>query len=147
MDMLTGLRSKDNKEAYRLLLLLEEESERCSDLYGCLDDFLSLLRDESSLARTRGFRLACAQARWDREGRLEKNLDALLSMLDDEKATAVRQCLPALRQVILYLPELKATVKKKLEEMDFSKYKESMVPLLQKDVDQLWKWMEGDIEK
>ena len=113
MDMLAQLRSKNTAGAYQFLLMLERESEESDSLYGSLDDFLTLLQDKSSLARTRGFRLICAQARWDREGWIGAHLEELLSVLDGEKATAVRQDLAALHQVVRFLPELSPGIGKK----------------------------------
>ncbi len=142
MDILSGLQSKNSDEAYRLLLLLEEESERSDELYSSLNLFLPLLKDKSSLVRTRGFRLICAQARWDREGWLERHLDELLAELDDGKATAVRQCLAALHPVVLFQPELRPRIREKLDRLDLSKYKDSMIPLLLKDMNELRGTME-----
>ena len=142
MDILSGLQSKNSDEAYRLLLLLEEESERSDELYSSLNLFLPLLKDKSSLVRTRGFRLICAQARWDREGWLERHLDELLAELDDGKATAVRQCLAALHPVVLFQPELRPRIREKLDRLDLSKYKDSMIPLLLKDMNELRMMME-----
>jgi hypothetical protein len=142
MDILSGLQSKNSDEAYRLLLLLEEESERSDELYSSLNLFLPLLKDKSSLVRTRGFRLICAQARWDRVGWLERHLDELLAELDDGKATAVRQCLAALHPVVLFQPELRPRIREKLDRLDLSKYKDSMIPLLLKDMNELRGTME-----
>lgn len=142
MDILSGLQSKNSDEAYRLLLLLEEESERSDELYSSLNLFLPLLKDKSSLVRTRGFRLICAQARWDREGWIERHLDELLAELDDAKATAVRQCLAALHPVVLFQPELRPRIREKLDRLDLSKYKDSMIPLLLKDMNELRMMME-----
>ena len=63
----------------------------------------------------------------------------LLSMLEDEKPTAVRQCLAALHQVVLYQPHLIEKIEEKLKAMDVSKYKDSMRPLVEKDVGALRK--------
>ena len=142
MDILSGLQSKNSDEAYRLLLLLEEESERSDELYSSLNLFLPLLKDKSSLVRTRGFRLICAQARWDREGWIERHLNELLAELDDGKATAVRQCLAALHPVVLFQPELRPRIREKLDRLDLSKYKDSMIPLLLKDMNELRMMME-----
>ena len=142
MDILSGLQSKNSDEAYRLLLLLEEESERSDELYSSLNLFLPLLKDKSSLVRTRGFRLICAQARWDRVGWLERHLDELLAELEDGKATAVRQCLAALHPVVLFQPELRPRIREKLDRLDLSKYKDSMIPLLLKDMNELRMMME-----
>ena len=143
MDMMALLKSKNNTEAYQLLLLLERESARGDGLYGSLDDFLTLLQDKSSLVRTRGFRLICAQARWDREGWIGEHLEDILSMLNDGKATAVRQCLAALQQVVRFLPELGPRIQEKLDGMDLTKQRESMGPLLQKDIAELQALIEG----
>ena len=142
MDILSGLQSKNSDEAYRLLLLLEEESERSDELYSSLNLFLPLLKDKSSLVRTRGFRLICAQARWDREGWLERHLDELLAELDDGKATAVRQCLAALHPVVPFQPELRPRIREKLDRLDLSKYTDSMIPLLLKAMNELRGTME-----
>ena len=142
MDILSGLQSKNSDEAYRFLLLLEEESERSDELYSSLNLFLPLLKDKSSLVRTRGFRLICAQARWDREGWIERHLDELLAELEDGKATAVRQCLAALHPVVRLLPELRPRIREKLDRLDLSKYKDSMIPLLLKDMNELRGTME-----
>lgn len=106
MDIIAGLENKNNTEAYQLLLEPEGRSAESDELYAYFEAFLKLLESKSSFVRTRGFRLACAQAQWDIEGKIEKDLDVLLSMLEDEKPTAVRQCLAALHQVVLYQPHL-----------------------------------------
>ena len=137
MDIIAGLQSKDDREAYRLLLLLEQRSEESDELYGCLEDFLGLLHSKSAFVRVRGFRLACAQARWDAEDRLGRHLDALLAMLDDPKPTSVRQCLAALGPVILHKPGLRGRIAAKLDGMDLSKYKDSMRPLIGRDIQAL----------
>lgn len=143
MELMEGLRNKNSAEAYQFLLLLERESEESDSLYGSLDDFLTLLQDKNSLVRTRGFRLICAQARWDREGWIGEHLGEILTMLDDGKATAVRQYLAALHQVVCFLPDLGPRIREKLDGMDLSKQKESMAPLLRKDAEELRALIEG----
>ena len=137
MDIIAGLQNKKDTEAHQLLLQLEAQSADSDELYGYFEEFLELMKSKSSFVRTRGFRLACAQAKWDVDEKIEKNLDRLLSMLDDQKPTAVRQCLAALHIVVLYKPNLAERIGKKLDTIDLSKYKESMRPLIQKDIEEL----------
>ena len=134
MDLIAGLQSKNHQEAYQLLLLLEKESAESNGLYGSFEDFIGLLNSKSSFVRTRGFRLACAQARWDTEDKLAANLDVLLKMLEDEKPTAVRQCLASLRGVVRCKPQLVSEIEEKLNAMDLGKYQDSMRPLIQADI-------------
>ncbi|NLM98308.1 MAG: hypothetical protein GX175_12000 [Halanaerobiaceae bacterium] len=46
-------------------------------------------------------------------------------------------CLAALHEVVLYRPELRGAIKAGLERIDLSKYKDSMSPLIKKDMDEL----------
>lgn len=137
MDIIAGLQNKKDTEAHQLLLQLEAQSADSDELYGYFDEFLELMKSKSSFVRTRGFRLACAQAKWDVDEKIEKNLDRLLSMLNDQKPTAVRQCLAALHIVVLYKPNLAERIGGNLDTIDLSKYKDSMSPLIQKDIEEL----------
>ena len=137
MDIIAGLQNKNDKEAHQLLLQLESRSAETDEVYAYFEDFVGLMKGKSSYVRTRGFRLICAQAQWDHENKIERNIDVLLSMLDDEKPTAIRQCLAALHNIVLYKPDLSETIEAKLDHLDLSKYKDSMSPLIQKDIDEL----------
>ena len=86
-----------------------------------------MLRDKSSYVRTRGFILICNQAQWVNDGQMEEVFDQMLSMLNDPKPTVVRQCLNALHEVALFQPELSERIENALDEMELSKYKDSIV--------------------
>lgn len=139
MNIIEGLTNKKDTEAHKLLLELEKLSEESDQFYAYFDDFLTLLQSKSSFVRTRGFRLACAQARWDGEEKLCKNADILLRMLDDDKPTAVRQCIMALHTAVRYKPQLRDKIAARLDNMDTAKYKDSMRPLIEKDIEGLRK--------
>lgn len=139
MDIITALQNKKDTEAYQLFLQLEKESAESQRLYAYFDDFIHLLGHKSSFVRVRGFRLACAQARWDKENKIERTIDLLLSMLDDEKPAAVRQCLAVLPQTLQEKPGLARNVEEKLKVMRLEKYQDSMASLLKKDIAKLQK--------
>ena len=54
----------------------------------------------------------------------------------------VRQCLQALHEVVFFKPELSELIKKEITNINISKYKESMSPLIQKDVNDLLKMID-----
>ena len=56
---------------------------------------------------------------------------------NDPKPTVVRQCLNALHEVVVFRPELSDKIENALAEMDVSKYKDSISPLILKDVEAL----------
>nr|WP_325204429.1 hypothetical protein [uncultured Oscillibacter sp.] len=137
MNIIDGLQSKNNQEAYQLLLLLEQRSAESGELYGCFEDFIGLLTSKRSFVQVRGFRLACAQARWDTEGKLLGSLDALFAALYAAKPAAVRQCLSALQNVLRRRAELAGEILSRLEGLDLSRYKDTMRPLIEQDLQTL----------
>ena len=55
----------------------------------------------------------------------------------DSKPTVVRQCLGALHEVILYRPEMVDVISEAVGRIDVNKYKDSMSPLIRKDIEAL----------
>ena len=81
--------------------------------------------------------LCCSQARWDNAGIIAKYLPQILPLIHDEKPTVVRQSLNALKEVVVFRPELCEAIVAELEKMNISSYKDSMIGLIQKDVNEL----------
>ena len=100
-----------------------------------LDDIKKMLLDEKSHIKMRGFRIICKLSKWDKDNKTNNAIESLLNVLDDEKPTIVRQCLASLNSLLLYKPDLSNKIEGKLKNMDLSKYKDSMKPLIQKDID------------
>lgn len=137
-DIIKQLTQKDDKTAYAKMKEIVAESEISKKYYKYLDDFASLLIDEKSYIRTRAFILCCNQARWD-DGKLKNVLPLMLKLFNDPKPTVVRQCLEAIKEVVVYCPKLCPTILKSLKNIDLSRYKDSMAPLIKKDIDSLIK--------
>ena len=135
--LLSMLTAKDTKQAYGAFLELERLSEETDDLYPFTEQFAEMVLDKAWAVRCRGFRLFCKQARWDGDGVIDRHLDRTLAILEDEKPTAVRQALAALLDVAPYKRELRPVIRGRLETMDLSRYKDSMAPLIQKDMQTL----------
>ena len=138
-NIITKFRDKDNKKAYDFAKEVMAESAESNKYYELFDDFVEMIYDKNSFVRTRGFLLMCAQARWDMEGKLEESFTVWTKLLNDEKPTVVRQCLDALHEVILYRPELTLRIQEAALAIDTNRYKESMAPLIKKDVEELLK--------
>ena len=135
--LLSLLTAKDTKQSYDAFLELERLSEESDDLYPYTERFADMVSDRAWAVRCRGFRLFCKQARWDTDGVIDCCLDRALAILEDEKPTAVRQALAALLDVVPHKPELWPVIRVRLETMDLSRYKDSMSPLIQKDMETL----------
>lgn len=141
-EIIEALKDKNNKKAYEIAKEIAAKSAGTSEYYILFDAFIEMLSDKSSYVRTRGFCLACAQARWDTEGRISENLDKMCTLLTDTKPTVVRQCLAALHEIVLFRPELSERICEAVKNIDLSHYKESMAPLIKRDADELIKMLE-----
>ena len=135
--LLSTLTAKDTKQAYGALLELERLSEESDDLYPYTERFADMVSDRAWAVRCRSFRLFCKQARWDDDGIIDCCLDRALVILEDEKPTAVRQALAALLDVTPYKRELWPAIRQRVEAIDLMHYKDSMAPLIEKDVQKL----------
>lgn len=129
--------SNNEKAAYEYTREIVAASEHSSEYYSFFDDFASLLNNENSYVRTRAFLLCCSQARWDTDGKIRKNLPAMTALFHDRKPTVARQCLNTFGTVIEFQPELGRTVRDELERLDLNGYKNTMKPLLEKDIEKL----------
>ena len=133
MDIQEILCAKDTKGSYSLFVQLEQQAGEAPALFEEYRLDLEMLRSESSYHRVRGFRMLCAGAKWDTQGVLCENLPLILAQLEDNKPTAVRQCLAALPALVKGRPELTVRVCEVVAALDFSGYRDTMRPLLEQD--------------
>ena len=140
--LLSALTAKDTKCAYGTLLELERLSDESDCLYPYTERFADMTEDRAYAVRCRGFRLFCRQALWDYVGVIDRCLDRALAILEDEKPTAVRQALAALLELVPYKRALWPVIRARVEAMDLNRYRETMAPLIEKDIRRLLDAME-----
>lgn len=131
---ISKLYDKDNNTSYNCLKELEFISASSNELYSYMKEFLEMLNSDLSYIRVRGFRLICSQAKWDDDNIINNNIDLILSKFDDEKPTSIRQYLSVINNILLYKIELTDKIKNKLINIDYTKYKDTMIPLIKKDI-------------
>lgn len=138
-EKIMNLYNKDNNIAYKSLLELETISTESDELYNYFDELLKMLISDKTFIRVRGFRLICYLAKWDKENKINKNINIILNELEDITGTSIRQCLQKLNLILLYKPELNQIIEDKLNSIDLSKYKDNMRNLIKKDIDYILK--------
>lgn len=126
---------KETWDIWRKFQEIESSIDESKLLYEFFDDIKKMLLDEKSYIKMRGFRIICKLSKWDNDNKINNNIDILLQVLDDEKPTIVRQCLSSLNNLLLYKIDLSEKVENKLKKLDLSKYKDTMKPLIKKDID------------
>jgi len=136
-EIILALTDKDENKAYEYTKKICSESEHTDKYYKNIDDFVSLITNKNSYIRTRAFILCCSQSKWDTNGKIKSVLPQMLTLFHDIKPTVVRQCLNAVKEVVVYRPELAETVENELKKIYLSQYKDSMSPLIKKDMDSL----------
>ncbi len=132
-DLIEALLRKDNQAAYSAMQRLEALSLESNAVYRHFDTFAGMLKDTSSYVRTRGFILIAANAVWDSGNKINGIIGRILSLIEDDKPVTVRQCIKALPGIIRHKPELIPGIRQKLLGIDYSKYNDSMQPLIAKD--------------
>lgn len=138
-EILNTFYGKEKWDTYKKFQQIENDIQDNDYLYNYFDEIKEMLLNEKSYIKVRGFRIICQLSKWDKDNKINDSIDILLDVLNDDKPTNVRQCLSALNILLLYKPELSNIVIKKIVNIDCSKYKNSMSPLIKKDIDYILK--------
>ena len=93
-----------------------------------------LLDHSNSFVRNRALSLLAANAQWDEENRFDAILPSILSHIIDPKPITARQCGKALAEIGQTKPKYIDEILAAFEKADLSKYKDSMRPLIEKDI-------------
>ena len=84
--------------------------------------------------RNRVLCILAANAQWDEENRFDSIISDFLTHVTDEKPITARQCIKVLAQVGSAKPQYVPVILSRLRNADLSKYKDSMRPLIEKDI-------------
>ena len=132
--LMERLQGRDNADAYAALKELLALSEATDAVSAHFDTFARLLHAKSAFARTRGFLLIVANARWDAEERTAGIFDNLARLFNDPKPTTARQCVQAAPALAQAQPTLVPRIAEALEGVDPGRYPDSTAPLVAADV-------------
>lgn len=133
-NIVAKLTVKDDKYACAFADKIVSESQETDKWYEYFDDFASLLNHPKSLVRNRVLYILAANAQWDEKNRFDLIISDFLMHITDEKPITARQCVKALAQVGLAKPQYIPKILSCLQSADLSKYKDSMRPLIEKDI-------------
>ena len=132
--IIAQLTAKDDKYACALADKIIAESAESDGWYEYIDKFAQLLENPKSLVRNRAMHILAANAQWDDENRFDAILPAFLAHITDEKPISARQCIKALARFGTAKPQYIAQILSAFHSADLSKYKDSMRPLIEKDM-------------
>lgn len=133
-NIVAKLTTKDDKYACALTDKIIAESLETDKWYEYFDDFASLLHHPKAFVRNRALYILAANAQWDEESRFDLIISDFLAHITDEKPITARQCIKALAQVGLAKPQYIPVILSCLQSADLSNYKNSMRPLIEKDI-------------
>ena len=133
-NMIAKLTAKDDKYACAFADKIISESQETDEWYEYFDDFASLLNHPKSFVRNRVLYILAANAQWDEENRFDLIMSDFLAHSTDEKPITARQCIKALAQIGSAKPQYVPVILSCLRNADLSKYKDSMRPLIEKDI-------------
>lgn len=144
-SIIAKLTSKDDKFACAFADKIISESRETDAWYQYFNDFAGLLSHPKSLVRNRALYILAANAQWDEENRFDSVLPDFLAHITDEKPITARQCIKALAQVGRAKPQYIPAILAALHDADLSKYKDSMRPLIEKDIAETEKMLTNPI--
>ena len=124
-NCIARLTSRDVKDARAWADQIAAESRESSRWAPYLADFAALNRAISLLA---------ANARWASAEAFEALMDEFFRHVTDEKPITARQCIQALPEIAAAQPRLIPRIRRTLEHADLSRYRDSMQPLILKDI-------------
>lgn len=142
-DIVANLTAKDDKFACAFAEKIISERKETDKWYKYFDDFVPLLNHPKSLVRNRALYILAANAQWDKENRFDDIIDGFLTHITDEKPITARQCIKALAQVGLAKPQYIPRILSSFKYADLSKYKDSMRPLIEKDMEETEKILQN----
>lgn len=131
--------NKNNNIACKTMFELSRESDSNDSLYPYFDRMGAMLLSDNSYIRTRGLTLIAHNVKWDKENKIYGLLPEFLKHLADEKPIVTRQCIKLLPIIAKDKPELREIILNAIETADVSFYKDSMLPLICKDIDEALK--------
>ena len=134
--IIAKLTAKDGKYACAIADKIISESQDTDEWYEYFDAFASLLNHPKSLVRNRVLYILAANAQWDDENRFDAILEDYLAHITDEKPITARQCIKTLVQVGMAKPQYIPRILSCFHDADLSKYKDSMRPLIEKDMEE-----------
>lgn len=133
-DIVAKLTLKDDKYACAIADKIISESQDTDEWYEYFDVFATLLNHPKSFVRNRAMYILAANAQWDDENRFDSIIHEFLTHITDKKPITARQCIKALVQVGKSKPQYIPIILSALHNADLSKYKDSMRPLIEKDI-------------
>ncbi len=136
-EIVNILYGKETWDVYKEFKKIEESIDNSDELYKFFNEFKTMILNDKSAIRVRGFRIICKLSKYDKDNKIDECIDTLLNVFDDELPTAIRQCLNAVNTLILYKPILKNKIKSRIMKINYLKYKDTMSPLIKKDIDNI----------
>lgn len=141
--LINSLFDKNNTVACGAMKTLAELSEQSDEVYAYMDTFAEMLGSGNSYVRNRGLILIAANARWDRDFKIDEIIDDYLKHITDPKPITARQCIASLPKIAESKPDLKEDILKALRRADTSHYPDSMRGLVFKDIQKALREIEG----
>lgn len=133
-ELFNILLGKEKMSIYSRFQEIEEETKNSSEYYQYFKDIVSLLYSDKENVRMKAFRLLCELAKYDILNQIEDAFETMFQIFDGAKPTILRMCMSIVPELLSSKPHLYDSVVEKLNNIDLTQYKDSMVPLLKKDI-------------
>lgn len=134
ISCIEALRSKDATAGYAAFGKLVDISRNSDAVYPYIEQFVEMAESADSYRRTRALGLIAANARWDTDCVIEKNIDAILAHITDCKPITARQFIKTLPTLARFKPDLREHILTSLRSANTLRYPLSMRSLVDADI-------------
>ena len=128
------LRDKNANTGCAAMKALQELSMQSDEVYPYMHHFSELLNESNSYCRNRALILIAANAKRDRDNKIDEVMDRYLRCITAPKPITARQCIQNLPEIPQHKPELREKILTALGRADVSRYADSMQPLVLKNI-------------
>ena len=97
--LVKSLFDKNNNTACGAMETIAELSEQSDEVYAYIETFIEMLESGNSYVRNRGLILIAANAKWDRDFKIDEIIGDYLKHITDPKPITARQCIKSLPKI------------------------------------------------
>jgi len=141
--LIQTLNEKDDDVRYNAFLLLQSSSREFPFVYEYWSDLEGKLENSNSQQRSLGVMLIAENVKWDRDNKFSKTVSKYLRSCNDEKFITARQAIQGLETIVKATDKFNDEIKQSLANLRLSQYKENQQKLINKDISNIIKRING----
>ncbi len=136
--LIKQLNMKEKRYSDYALRTLHERSKENADVYRYWSILEFKLLNRSSYQRKIGLILLSANAKWDKDNKLDLIIEDYLALAGDENFETALLCVQCLSEILPHKPQLRETIAQRLNELDYTVWEEEQAQQIRNKIHELF---------